>query len=213
MKKIILSVLSFVMLFGMCINNAFALENIDSNVLSQEVIEIANKYIKNEDDRLIVTNQDELRTIINTNNFNAVIARVDFYNQLIKEKSVGIKDNGSLYIEGDDELTIQGGNINATRLYWWGWHRYNDNANTKRIIKKFRKQGSYSNSWVTEMIFGSLAAAPAGFVIASIPKLVGGTLKSFANALESKNKGYGTIIAANWVVVGSNIKSQTKNTK
>lgn len=213
MKKIILSVLSFVMLFGMCINNAFALENIDSNVLSQEVIEIANKYIKNEDDRLIVTNQDELRTIINTNNFNAVIARVDFCNQLIKEKSVGIKDNGSLYIEGDDELTIQGGNINATRLYWWGWHRYNDNANTKRIIKKFRKQGSYSNSWVTEMIFGSLAAAPAGFVIASIPKLVGGTLKSFANALERKNKGYGTIIAANWVVVGSNIKSQTKNTK
>lgn len=213
MKKIILSVLSFVMLFGMCINNTFALENINSNVLSQEVIEIANKYIKNEDDKLIVTNQDELKTIIDTSNFNAVIANVDFCNKLIEEKEIGIKDNGSLYIERDDELTIQGGNINATRLYWWGWHRYNDNANTKRIVKEFRKQGSYSDSWVTEMIFGSLAAVPGGFVIASIPKLLGGSLKSFANALESKNKGYGTIIAANWVVVGSNIKSQTKNTK
>lgn len=63
------------------------------------------------------------------------------------------------------------------------------------------------------MIFGSLSAVSGGFVIVSIPKLLGGSLKSFANALESKNKGYRTIIVADWVVVGSNIKSQNKNTK
>ena len=46
------------------------------------------------------------------------------------------------------------------------------------------------------MIFGSLSAVSGGFVIVSIPKLLGGSLKSFANALESKNKGYRTIIVA-----------------
>lgn len=91
MKKVILSVLSFVMMFGMCINNIFALENNDSNVLSQEVIEIANKYIKNKDDRLIVTNKDELKTIIDTNDFNTVITNVDFCNSLIEEKKLVLK--------------------------------------------------------------------------------------------------------------------------
>ena len=81
------------------------------------------------------------------------------------------------------------------------------------LYKEFRRQVRYSNSWVTEKIFGSFKNVPGGFVIASIPKLLGGTLKNYANGLESKNKGYGTIIAANWTVAGSNIKSQSKNTK
>lgn len=137
---------------------------------------------------------------------------ISFANLLIDEDVADIKENGTLYVQSEN-LTIQGGNINATRLYWWGWHRYNSNTNTKRIIREFKKQVTYSNHWVTEILFGSLATAPAGFAIAAIPKMLGGSLNSFANALESKNKGYGTIIAVNWVVVGSNIKSQTKNTK
>lgn len=213
MKKIILSVLSFVMLLSMCLSNAFALENSESSTLSQEVIDIADKYIENEENRLILTCQDELKSIIGINNFNAVIANVEFCNQLLEKEIIDIKENGTLYIDSDDELTIQGGNINATRLYWWGWHRYNDNANTKKIIKEFRKQVKYSNSRAAEIIFGSLAAVPGGFVLSSIPKLLGGTFTNFANELSKKNKGYGTIIAANWVVAGSNIKSQTKNTK
>ena len=216
MKKIILSVLSFVMLFGMCINDAFALENIDSNVLSQEVIEIANKYIKNEDDKLIVTNQDELKNIIDANNFNAVIANVDFCNRLIEEKVVGIKDNGSLYIEGDDELTIQGGNINATRLYWWGINRFNDNKRSKKMVSELRIQYKNSKSLTTQVMAGLIGVATESIgatALNILPSAFGGSLNSFANAIEKANKGYGTILAINWVVVGSKIKSQTRNTK
>lgn len=213
MKKLILSVLSFVMLLGLGVNNAFALEVNDSTTLSQRVIEITNQYVINENDRLIISNQEELKKLIGSNDFEAVIENINYCNSLIEEDKIGIKENGSLYLENDTMLTIQGGNINATRVYWWGWHRYNDNLSTKKIVKEFRRQVKYSNSWVTEKIFGSFRDVPGGFVIESIPKLLGGTLKNFANGLESKNKGYGTIIAANWVVAGSNIKSQSKNTK
>lgn len=211
MKKLILSALSFLMVFSATMTSAFALE--DDNLLSQEIIEIADKYIVEEGTQLVVSSKEELMKEIGEYNYNIVLENIEFCNELVDEGLIGVKENGSLYVIGDDTLVIQGGNINDTRLYWWGWHRYNDNANTKKIITSFRKQESYADSVIAQIIFGGLNGIPGGFAIAAIPKLVGDSLKSFANELESKNKGYGTIIAANWVVVGSNIKSQSKNTK
>ena len=213
MKKIIICVLSLVMIMGVCTTSAFALEDNTYDGLTQDIIEIADEYVKKDQEKLVVINQAELKEILGVNDYNNVIANVENCNQLIEADLIGIKEHGSLYIQGDDELTIQGGNINATRLYWWGWHRYNNCYNTKKIVKEFKKQANYSNSATAKLIFGGLAGVPGGFLLASIPDLVGGSLKSFANKLEKKNKGYGTIIAANWIVVGSNIKSQTKNTK
>lgn len=211
MKKILLSALSFLLVVGVSTSGVFALETTEDQ--TEGIIDIANEYIINENGLLVITSKDHLKKKLSVQEYDFVVENINYSNQLLKSKEVEIKENGSLYLVNDDSLIVQGGNINATRLYWWGWHRYNSDTNTKKIIKSFRKQVNYSNSGIAGYIFGALDNVPGGFLITSIPDLIGGSLTGFANALEKKNKKYGTIIAANWVVFGSNIKSQTKNTK
>lgn len=186
-------------------------------VLTNDDIEVADEYVEVEDGQLVINNDEELLEEIGDESQECIEENLEICNQLIDEGVIGLKKNGTLYLLDDDSLTIQGGNINRTSLYWWGFNRYNSYKKTNEIIKEFSRQAgngkTLSNSKFVSLIglmpvFGTLIK-----VTSNVSGILGSGFSSLANAYKSKNKSYGTITKVYWTIVGSSISSQTKNTK
>ena len=145
MEKKIIIILICLTILGGSLSSVFA-ESASFQTFSEDEIKNADKYIINHNNQLVINNKNALIREVGTQKYSLIVNDLELCNYLISNGKISIKKNGTLYINDDDSLTIQGGNINATRLYWWGWHRYNDNRNTKNIIKEFRKQSKFSNN-------------------------------------------------------------------
>ncbi len=212
LKKLLVCLLVCAVSSSVVLKQSYAEE-----VLTQDDIEAADEYVEVEDGQLVINDEEELIEEIGDESQEYIEENLEICNQLIDEGIIGLKKNGTLYLLDDDSLTIQGGNINRTSLYWWGFNRYNSYKNTNEIIKEFNKQAAngkaISNSKFVSLIgmmpvFGTLIKATS-----NVSGILGSGFSSLASAYKSKNKSYGTITKVYWTIVGSSISSQTKNTK
>lgn len=178
---------------------------------------IADDYVEVKNGQLIVSNEKELKKKIGKETVNEVEDDLEICNRLIEEGYIGVKKNGTLYLLNDSSLTIQGGNITRTNLYWWGFKRYNNNKQTQEIIKELEKQSGSGKTISNSKLVSLLGMAPVfGTMInatAKVSGILGSGFSKLSSAYKSKNKGYGTITTVYWSVVGSSITSQTTSTK
>lgn len=214
MKKIII-LLVFAVILSSTKISIFADE---THGLTQETIKLIDPYITNNGGLLEIQKERELQNKISVYDYELTKDYVHHVNILLLEEKIQVKENGSLYIASGENFVIQGGNINASRLYWWGVKQYNDNIKTKKIVSQIRKDGKQASSSTATLIMGlgfaSLHAEKIGMIASGLSTFTGEKFTNFGKSLESKNKGYGTIISFNWsVVFGMKIDSQTKNTK
>lgn len=135
---------------------------------------------------------------------------IDSINELIEQGELKATENGTLYETSDDELVVQGGNVDKMVYHWWGYTRYANNKNTKKLINRFNTASN--GAWV---VCGGTASAsylfpvsaPYTGLVSGLTGMAAGYWGLLATRMSAKNKGKGVIVNMTWVLVFT-VKSQ-----
>lgn len=181
--------------------NAFA-----ANEEPVEFIEEADDYVEVSEEGIIEFNiPDELADKISEEEYNAYLEGIANINQLIEDGELSITENGTIYESDNEELVVQGGNVDDFEWHWWGVRRYASHNSASDIAYKLNKAGSRAGYILT------IAGVVALFVPEGLVKLVAGCISigagfawayfcDVANDINYYNGSRGVIIDVTWVL-------------
>ena len=129
--------------------------NYEVGISFEQLVEALDDDVEVIDGQFILDlSQNEIEKI-GQDNYDSILEGIEYVNELLQTEAYDVTENGTIY-ETDDELTIQGGNVDKVVYKWWGIKRYASKKNAKKIASKFN---TISNSaW---MFSGSAAATAA----------------------------------------------------
>lgn len=134
----------------------------DAVMTQEEFISEADEYIEVTDDGFIELElPDELIGELTPEEYEQMMAGISTINEAVESGELAVTPNGTIYETDDDELVVQGGNVDKVQLKWWGIRRYANYNNARYIANEC---GRYSED------FGALTYV-AGLVTASCNKL------------------------------------------
>ena len=151
--------------------NVFAQE-LQMEEMSQEAfIEESNEFVEVSEEGLIELElPDDLLEQISEEEYAVYLEAIDSINELIEQGELKATENGTLYETSDDELVVQGGNVDKMVYHWWGYTRYANNKNTKKLINRFNTASN--GAWV---VCGGTASASYLFPVSAplylLPKM------------------------------------------
>ncbi|WP_302630167.1 hypothetical protein [uncultured Eubacterium sp.] len=191
--------------------NVFAQE-LQMEEMSQEAfIEESNEFVEVSEEGLIELElPDDLLEQISEEEYAVYLEAIDSINELIEQGELKATENGTLYETSDDELVVQGGNVDKMVYHWWGYTRYANNKNTKKLINRFNTASN--GAWV---VCGGTASAsylfpvsaPYTGLVSGLTGMAAGYWGLLATRMSAKNKGKGVIVNMTWVLVFT-VKSQ-----
>ena len=191
--------------------NVFAQE-LQMEEMSQEAfIEESNEFVEVSEEGLIELElPDDLLEQISEEEYAVYLEAIDSINELIEQGELKATENGTLYETSDDELVVQGGNVDKMVYHWWGYTRYANNKNTKKLINRFNTASN--GAWV---VCGGTASAsylfpvsaPYTGLVSGLTGMAAGYWGLLATRMSAKNKGKGVIVNMTWVLVFA-VKSQ-----
>lgn len=93
----------------------------NTNSEMNDFIQEADKYIIVNDEGLIELNlPDNIIEMIDADEYEMILQGIDNINNEVESGDVIVTDNGTVYDTSDDELVVQGGNVNKVVKHWWG---------------------------------------------------------------------------------------------
>ena len=124
---------------------------------------------------------------------------------MIEDGKLSITENGTIYESDNEELVVQGGNVDDFEWHWWGVRRYASHNSASDIAYKLNKAGSRAGYILT------IAGVVALFVPEGLVKLVAACisvgagfawayLSDIANDINYYNGSRGVIIDFTWVL-------------
>lgn len=192
---------------------AEAAEN-DASITQEEFISEADEFVEVTDDGFIELElPDELIDELTPEEYEQMMAGISAINEAIESGELEVTPNGTIYETEDDELVVQGGNVDKLNYHWWGIRRYacHDCANDMAYQSKL-----YSNTFKGMAAGGMISkwlskGLPASSTIASFvkvcSKLCGGYFSLLSKKITEKNGRSGIILDITWILVFK-VKSQ-----
>lgn len=183
----------------------------NSQITEAELIDIGNQYVFVNDEGNIALNLPQTSVQeIGKENYQEIQDGISSINDLIESGMLETTENGTIYESNDDELVVQGGNVDKVTYHWWGVRRYANNTNTNALVNKFNTTSN--GAWIVcggsasgAAIFP--ASAPITGLISGLTGMAAGYWGLLATRISANNHGKGVIIDLTWVLV-FNIKPQ-----
>lgn len=102
--------------------------------IDTEVIDVASEYVisNTKTKQVEIKNLEELKLKLNTNEIEYIQQSVNIVNNLLNQRIVTMLDDGSMWLT--NEIRLRGGKINRSEVKFWGLRRYNNQANTKKLL-------------------------------------------------------------------------------
>ena len=203
MKKII----SLFIALAMSLSVTLPLKSFAESSNQEDIISLVEQYVDVTEDGFIKLElTDSLIQDIGKENYESFLSGIETINSLISIGELSVTDNGTIYELNDDELIVQGGNVDKVTYHWWGIRRYASNSSTKEIIDYF---STVSNG--AGIACGGTAAIglifPAALPASAFSGVGAGYFGLLASRISANNKGRGVIIDLTYVLV-FNIKPQ-----
>ena len=186
--------------------------NYEVGISFEQLVEALDDDVEVIDGQFILDlSQNEIEKI-GQDNYDSILEGIEYVNELLQTEAYDVTENGTIY-ETDDELTIQGGNVDKVVYKWWGIKRYASKKNAKKIASKFN---TISNSaWmfsgsaaataaVNAMVpepFLSKGAASLATLVSALSGVGAGYFGLIATRIDAKNGSRGVIINLTWVGV------------
>ena len=212
LKNLILVLMAIVMLFSEILGTASAAEQEQpSNLyefddliayLDEKVSVICGQFV-------LSVSEDEI-ACFDQEDFESILYGMDTVNGLLRTDAYDVTANGTVY-ETDEQLVIQGGNVDKVVVKWWGIKRYASKSSADKIVSTFN---TISNSaWMVPGGTASYAAAaalfPEGLIsktssavsafVSGITAVAAGYYGLIATRIDAKNGTKGVIINITWV--------------
>lgn len=184
---------------------AFATE--DETLSQEEFINIADEYIEVSDEGVIEFDIPEtISEKISEEDLITYKESIDNLNLLIEEGVLTITENGTIYETDNDELVVQGGNVDDVSIHWWGVRRYASHNTANKIAYK---AGNFS-AWSGYATFASalgVLLVPDGRVKAALSICTACAAFPWAyfahlqNNINYYNGSRGVVIDVTWVLI------------
>ncbi|CAM3255911.1 hypothetical protein [Sporolactobacillus spathodeae] len=126
-------------------SSAFAGSSVQQNINqtnsdSNEIINTLDKYVNADDGKFDIEHiPTNVINELGREEVNKMIEGIRNVNQLAKNGEVTITDNGTVYESNDDDIAIQGGNVNKVVWHWWGLERYASVSQANRIARNLNR--------------------------------------------------------------------------
>lgn len=163
-----------------------------------------------------ITEKEEFIELFGTEAYQGMEEGVDYLNKLISSGDLTLTENGTIYETNDDELVVQGGNVNKDIWKWYGCRVLRNHSRSKKLAANL---STLSNScgMVSSgaLLLEKLDPEPyskaflGGFAIGT--SFGWGYIAQMSSSISNKNKKYGTIIKLTWAFYYE-VESQTKTT-
>lgn len=193
---------------------AEAAEN-DAAMAQEEFISEANEYVEVTDDGFIELElPDELIDELTPEEYEQMMAGISAINEAVESGELEVTPNGTIYETEDDELVVQGGNVDKLTWHWWGVRRYASHNNANYMANQCAKYaegfGAFSYSAGLVALLGSKLSKTASIILGFISGCAGLTGLYFSGL--GRNIGYyngssGVVIDITWILVYK-VKSQ-----
>ena len=198
MKKFILGMFSFLMVFLLAGQGVYASEIVEE--VSQENEERIEEMLDVEDGYFELSNQDlvEIEDLIGEENTQYLVDFLDVYNECVDEGEVEITENGTIIDLEDDRLQVQGGNVSKTKSYWWGVRNYfshSDAKSYKTKLSKITKTMTVVNAALTMISYYPTSASIT--LAKSVAKALSYGIYTYVSSLNTKVKSVYNKLSSN----------------
>ncbi len=166
-----------------------------------ELIDVEDGYFELSD-----KSKQEIISLVGKETLDAIEESLNNYNDYVEDGEIEITDNGTIIDVNDEELNVQGGNINKQKSYWWGIKNYMSNSKANSYLKKINnmKQKAATITNVSNLIsgFSGACGAPILSTASFLVSLISDGMKSYLNIVYSKtNNVYKKISKSTGLVV------------
>lgn len=121
-------IISATFIFTALSTSAFANEEMTQEEFLAEV----EDYIEVSETGLIELDLPEsLESHFNKEEYETMMAGLDELNMLIEIGELEVTENGTIYEANDEELVVQGGNVNKVTWHWWGVYSLKTKSKSK----------------------------------------------------------------------------------
>lgn len=158
---------------------------------------------------ILIEDQESIIELIGGQNYDAFEESVNNLNELLASGELEMTESGTIYEVSDDELVVQGGNVDKVVWHWWGITRYANYDNASTIAYKYNKYGN--NAGMVCSVATVLAVVLPSSTAKVVAGVVGGEAGFFwaywcglANDISYYNKiGRGVAIKMTWILAYS----------
>lgn len=200
MKRIISNFFAFIIsatfIFTALSTSAFANEEMTQEEFLAEV----EDYIEVSEMGLIELDLPEsLESHFSKEEYETMMAGLDELNMLIESGELEVTENGTIYESNDEELVVQGGNVNKVTWHWWGVRRYASKSKAAKLARDFSAIAIGCGAISTVSGF----FGPAGIAVSITTAIVGtGRAGLLANDINYYNglTDRGVIIDLRWIL-------------
>lgn len=207
MKKIVKRIIIIVLcitLNNSALVSASEISSVNESNDMNAFIEKADNYLEVNDEGLIELDlPDNVVEMIGSDEYEKILQGIDEINSEVKSGEVIVTDNGTIYDISDEELVVQGGNVNKVVRHWWGFTRYANNKASKKLAKKLYSNGSFCallSTGAGGVAFFPGASLPAGML--SVASGISSAWQShLADRITEENKGKGVKITLTWCLI------------
>ncbi len=106
----------------------------DVSMSQEQFIEKADEFVEVTDDGLIELElPDKLVDAIEPEEYEQIMTGIATINEAVENGELTVTPNGTIYETDDEELVVQGGNVNKSTWHWWGFTMYLDHNNAKTM--------------------------------------------------------------------------------
>lgn len=216
MKKRLLSLLiSATMLFSTTTSAFLSNASTEKIYTEEEKLELVEKFVEFDGEKLAFTDCQSVVSILGNENYKSILNAFSEINNLVESGDLAITENLTIYETADEELVVQGGNVNKTKLCWNGLKSYFSKTNAEKAAREFQRMGDGLSAVSTGcgIVLGLAGATPFGIgsaAIALISFIYGTQSKWIAEDIRyvnSTNGNNGVILMQYWIA-GYSVYSQ-----
>lgn len=187
----------------------------DVSMSQEQFIEKADEFVEVTDDGLIELElPDKLVDAIEPEEYEQIMEGIAAINEAVESGELAVTSNGTIYETEDEELVVQGGNVNKITLNWWGVRIWLDHDNAKYFANQMSKVGEWTTSLSYRLglvsgasAFVSKTAGAILFGLSGLAGLFGVYFTRLGRNINYYNGYKGVIIDITWVFVYQ-VKSQ-----
>lgn len=172
MKKRLLTLVLTLVVTSTTIMNSLSVyaQETNNDVWSQdEFIRTVDDYVEVNSEGLIDINLPK-EFCEDLGEYAEIVEGIEKLNKLIEQGELSVTENGTIYETSDEEIVVQGGNVDKVVWHWWGLTRYANSKNCDTIVWKFNKASANA---------GKICAASTGLAY-FLPSTIAKSLSTIA---------------------------------
>lgn len=174
----------------------------DTDDEALQIIAAVDPYVRKSGNKLIVTLPTTLSRQLGPNVVSAIQNGLNDINTAVASGTLALTASGTIYDPNDEELVVQGGNVDKVTWHWWGIRRYASTSNASRLSLVAH------NCSIALCTSGTVAAAfipaagPIGVAVSLFSYFNGAKFEMLANSINHYNAltTRGVIIDMRWLI-------------